>query len=211
MAFDSNRRALRTSLPLILGGFGLLVLAAALFAIPSADLLQPLSERLRLRLVASVTGALGSGLMLVGAAQIARAKIAGCYSLSLLAFFGLWLGEFTLRIWTLAGPGERFDLLLLRLILAACAMVALSTGMRWIWGDTPRGLLATWRRTRGLFLLQLAVMPALALYGTGAGPATPNAALWLAFAVPYLHLFVSLRRSVRGVSSRESVADFLTS
>ena len=93
MGFDSNRRALRASLPLLLGGFLLLAVAAALVAVPSADALRPLVERLHLDLAATVVGALGSGLMLVGAAQIARAKIAGCYSLWLLAFFALWLGE----------------------------------------------------------------------------------------------------------------------
>lgn len=213
MGFDSNHRALRASLPLLLIGFVLLASATALYAVPAADALRPLVERLRLELFATIAGALGSGLMLVGAAQIARAKIAGRYSLSLLAFFTLWLGEFTLRAWSLTSPAEHFDLLVLRLALAAGAMIALSSGMLWIWDhNAPAEQRATWRRTRGLFVLQLLALPALALYGSSPGPGAPSApaaALWLAFSLPYLHLFLSLRRSVRGVSSRESVADFL--
>ena len=60
--------------------------------------------------------------------------------------------------------------------------------------------------------------PALALTGVAPSPTGPapelntlSAALWLAFAVPYAHLLVSLRRAVRGVARRESVAEFLTS
>lgn len=222
MGFDSNRRALRASLPLLLGGFALLAIATALVAVPAADLLRPLVERLQFETLSAVLGALGSGLMLVGAAQLARAKIAGRYSLALLAFFALWLGEFLVRAWMMASVEARFDLLLLRLLLAACSMVALSTGMTWIWDrNAPRNLLVSWRRTRGLFLFQLVVAPALALSGVvtagGAGGDgthelnTMGAALWLAFIIPYAHLLASLRRSVIGVSQRESVAEFLTS
>ena len=101
----------------------------------------------------------------------------------------------------------------------ALAMVALSTGMLWVWDrDPPREQLVTWRRTRLLFLLQVVVGPALALMslasgGEAAAPTlnTMSAALWLAFATPYVHLLISLRSSVRWVARRESVAEFLTS
>lgn len=214
MVHDSNRRALRNSLPLLLGGFLLLALAAALISVPAADVLRPLTARLHLATIATVCGALGSGLMLVGAAQLAQARIAGRYSFSLLAFFALWLGEFVTRAWMLATPGEHYDLLLLRLILAGSAMIALASGMIWIWDrNEPPARLATWRRTRGLFLLQLVITPLLALLdgGPGSGAANWTAVLWLLFAVPYAHLFVSLRRSVAWVSRRESVAELLTS
>jgi hypothetical protein len=196
MAYSTAQRALRSALPPLFGGLALLAVSVVLFTTwPGVP--------------ASVIGALGSGLLLIGAWQLARARVEGAASFALVAFFWLWLGELVLRLWTFAGAGDPVRLLVLRAVLAAAALVGLSTGLLGIWRDGD-----TWDRTRALFVFQLACIGAAFLVGLpGAGGDNPTvqAVSWVIFVGPYAHLLFSLRRTARWVAARESVAEILTS
>jgi hypothetical protein len=195
MAHETSQRALRAALPPLFAGFFLLAVSVGLWAWPSQPALVARA--------APILGAVGSGLMLVAALTLARIRLAGRPVPPFTVFFALWLGELALRLWTLASDADPFGLLAARLPLAAMA-----AGMLRVW---PAG--RTWSVTRALFLLQLLGLAGIALLGApegGAGP-TLRAVAWIGFVLPYAHLVVSLRRTVRWVAAKESVAEILAS
>ena len=200
MAHETSQRALRAALPPLFAGLLCLALSLGLWALPAlpglASALPP------------VIGAVGSGLVLVAALTLARTRLAGRPVPPFTVFFAFWLGELTLRLWSVTTAADPFPLLAARLPLAALAMVALATGMRRVW---PKG--RSWSVTRALFVLQLLGLAGIALLGApeGDASATLRAAAWLGFVAPYAHLLVSLRRTVRWLAARESVAEILVS
>ena len=200
MVHETSQSALRAALPPMLAGFLCLAASVGAWALP------PAAGR-----VSAVLGALGSGSVLVAALALVRIRVAGRPVPWLTVFFALWLGELALRLWTMASPtswSDPYTVLAARLLLAALAMAALATGMRRVW---PAG--RTWSRTRALFGLQLLGLAGIALLGEPGRAAAPSflAAAWLGFVAPYAHLFVSMRRTVRWVSARESVSEILAS
>lgn len=237
MIADTNRRALRAALPWLFVGFLLLTASIGLWLIDqvSDDLWL---ASLPIRRAHVVCGFLGSAAFLVGMIQLARALIRARPSLALLAAVALWLGEFGLRVHSVVsvpvdaagGPVESAaprGELGARLLLAAGAMVALCSGMIWIWGSgSPRAPRAIWRGARRLFLAQLCAYSSLyvaaffhdrglfevfedvrARVPLGLGwPLT-----WLVFALPFAALFLALKQTVAHAARRQSVAEILTS
>jgi hypothetical protein len=204
MAHETSQRALRAALPPLFAGFFFLALSVGLWAWPS----QPELVSRAAPILGGVLGAVGSGLVLVAALTLARIRLAGRPVPPFSIFFALWLGELALRLWTLASDSDPFGLLAARLPLAALALTAMAAGMLRVW---PRG--RTWSLTRGLFLLQLVGLLWIALLGAPGGDASPTlrSLAWIGFVLPYAHLIVSLRRTVRWVTAKESVAEILAS
>jgi hypothetical protein len=203
MAYESSRRALRGAILPILGGFLLMIVSVALWA-ASTDVRA-------IEVAAQIVGALGSGVLLMGALHLARASIDGRPSAWLLAFFVFWLAELALRLWTMAGVEDPVRLRAVRILIGAAAMVSFASGVRRIW---PEG--RTWSVTRWLFALQLTAVAGLTLTGVPApgeslAAQSFKAAAWLAFALPYAHLILSIRRTVRWLSGGDTVAEILTS
>jgi len=194
MAQETSQRELRAALPALFAGFLCLAVSVGLGALPWAP-----------DLASAVIGAVGSGLLLVAALTLARTRLVGRPVAPFTIFFALWLGELTLRLWTLATGTDPFPLIAARLPLAALAMVALASGMLRVW---PEG--RTWSATRALFVAQLLGLAGIALLGLP-GEVSPalRAAAWLGFVSPYAHVLASLRRTVRWLARRESVAEIL--
>jgi hypothetical protein len=209
---DTRRRALRSALPALLVGFMVWMASVGIHALAGIDFARSLAERLALERVAAVVGALASGIVLVGAAQLARARLTNRPIPSALAFFALWLAELVLRLWMLATGEESFDVLALRVLLANLAMVSLSRAMLVIHptaGRAPRSWLLT-QRGFGLQLC-LGVLLAIALRTGLLAPSAPlSAALWLLLIAPYVHAYLSLQRTARELAATETVAEFLT-
>jgi hypothetical protein len=177
---------------------------------------------LRIELVAAALGALAAGLVLLGSAQLATARVSNRRVPSALSFFALWTAELVLRLWSLAsglgdGLGSGFGVLALRILLAGLAMLCFARAMRVITAEGGRRApLATWVTTGRWFAAQLALGAALWL-ALGAGVLAPSvrasgsfgALLWLVLAAPYAHAYLSLQRTVRHVAATETLAEIL--
>jgi hypothetical protein len=237
MIADTNRRALRAALPWLFVGFLLLTFSIALWLLDQVPEDHWLAA-LPIGRANVVCGLLGSAAFLVGMIQLARALIRSRPSLALLAAVALWAVELVLRIHSAVSspvdaagaPIESTEPrgeLGARLLLAAGAMIALCSGMIWIWGSgSPRAPRAIWRGARRLFLAQLCAYSSLyvaalvhdrGLYEVfedvrarvplGLGwPLT-----WLVFALPFAALFLALKQTVAHAARRQSVAEILTS
>src|SRR5688572_29415780 len=209
--YDTSRRALRSALPALLLGFLIWVASVGLHALAGLDLTQALSERLALARVAAIVGAIAAGLVLAGAAQLARARDANRWIPAALAFFLLWLAEVVLRLTSLS-TGDSFELLAVRILLANLAMLCLASAMRRILGGGSRAS-ASWSFSARAFALQLIAGVLLwfflraDLIGVSGSLA---AALWLCLTVPYAHAYLSLQRTARALAASETVAEILT-
>lgn len=217
MIHDSNLQALRSGLPWIFLGFIGLALSLGLW------LISPGSEQGAFLTTSNTLGAAGSGLFLLGLLQLARGRVARCFSGALLFAFAAWVAEFSLRMTELVS--EDFDGAGLRWLSAALACTALGRGVIWLWDrNVPDSQRETWRRTSQLFAIQICAalslciasathdMSTLAVYRrvTDAIPFGIGVGLvWLIFAGPYVHLYVSVRRTARCVNSRTSVTEML--
>jgi len=224
MGYDSNRMALRGALPGLVAGFAFLGISVGVPALLSAPSLAGLAQTLRVEGFCRAAGVIGSTALLVAAVQLARARIGGRYGYAMIAFLALWAGELAFRLASFLELADTSRLAALRLLIAAAAMVALSTGMLWIWDRSgPRAHRRSWTLTRRLFLAQLAALilavasgriwarePGRGLEVIIADHVLLFAVAWLVFAVPYAHLFLSLRRSIRLVSRPRTVSDILT-
>jgi succinate dehydrogenase hydrophobic anchor subunit len=203
VTYESSRRALRGATLPLLGGFLLMIVSIGLWvASTGIEAVGTLSN---------VLGALGSGVLLMGALRLARVSIAGRPSFWLIGFFLFWLGELVLRLWALAGVEDPLRLRAIRILIGAAAMICLSSGVRKIWTDG-----VTWSATRWLFALQITAVAGLTVSGVPKPSdsllgQTIQAAIWLAFAVPYAHVILSIRRTVRWLSGSDTVAEILTS
>ena len=220
MSTATNRRALRAGIPWLTAGFVVLLASVGLRVLEAVPGLGWAASPTAAG-AARAAGALGSGLVLVGAALLARARVFGHHVGALLAFFGLWLGELVLRLWTLASGADPAGVVAARVVLAGAAMAALATGMLGVWerAEPPRRVRDSWLVTRRLFGVQLAACAAVplavwlageSLEGQVGRPGLVAIAAWLAFAAPYAHLILSLQRSTRWVLRPESVAEILT-
>lgn len=238
MIADTNRRALRAALPWLFVGFLLLAFSIGLWLVDLAPADHWIAG-LGLGRANAACGFLGSACFLVGMLHLSRALIGSRPSLALLAALVLWMAEFALRVYSststpvdaAAGAsgavvGPRVELGA-RLILAAAAMIALCSGMIWIWGgSSPRAPRAIWRSTRWLFTAQLLAYLSLyfaALVHTrgvhdvfdevraGVPLGLGWSLVWVVFAGPFAALFVALKQTVTHSARRQSVADILTS
>jgi hypothetical protein len=226
MGYESTRRALRAALPPFLFGFLVWILSVGLHlaagwvgGCPAGP--GPVGG-LRIELVAAALGALAAGLVLLGSAQLATARVSNRRVPSALSFFALWTAELVLRLWSLAsglgdGLGSGFGVLALRILLAGLAMLCFARAMRVITAEGGRRApLATWVTTGRWFAAQLALGAALWL-ALGAGVLAPSvrasgsfgALLWLVLAAPYAHAYLSLQRTVRHVAATETMAEIL--
>jgi hypothetical protein len=237
MIADTNRRALRAALPWLFVGFLLLTFSIALWLVDQAPAEHWLAA-LPIGRANVVCGFLGSAAFLVGMVQLARALIRSRPSLALLAAVLLWAIEFALRIHSAVttsvdAAGAPVDApepsgeLGARLVLAAGAMIALCSGMIWIWGSgSPRAPRAIWRSARRLFIAQLCAYSSLyvaaSVHARGfyevfedvrsrvpLGLGWPL--VWLVFALPFAALFLALKQTVAHAARRQSVAEILTS
>ena len=209
--YDTSRRALRSALPALLLGFLIWVASVGLHALAGLDLTQALSERLALARVAAIVGAIAAGLVLAGAAQLARARDANRWIPAALAFFLLWLAEVVLRLMALSTGGS-FELLLVRILLANLAMLCLASAMRRILGGGSRAS-ASWSFSARAFALQLIAGMLLWFFLRAdliEASATLAAALWLFLVAPYAHAYLSLQRTARALAAAETVAEILT-
>ena len=209
--YDTSRRALRSALPALLLGFLIWVASVGLHALAGLDLTQALSERLALARVAAIVGAIAAGLVLAGAAQLARARDANRWIPAALAFFLLWLAEVVLRLTSLS-TGDSFELLLVRILLANLALLCLASAMRRILGGGSRASLS-WSFTARAFALQLIAGMLLWFFLRAdllEASATLAAALWLFLVAPYAHAYLSLQRTARALAASETVAEILT-
>ena len=211
--FDTSRRALRSALPALLLGFLVWVASVGLHALAGLDLAQALSERLALARVAAIVGAIAAGLVLAGAAQLARARDANRWIPAALAFFLLWLAEVVLRLTSLSiGGPTTFELLPVRILLANLAMLCLASAMRRILGGGSRAS-ASWSFSARAFALQLIAGVLLWFFLRAdliEASATLAAALWLFLVAPYAHAYLSLQRTARALAASETVAEILT-
>jgi hypothetical protein len=218
MALDTHRKALRGGLPWIVVALCLLAASAAL-----AAGLQPFLASEWVATTGTALGALGSGAMLLGLLQLARARSGGRSSAALLAAFPLWLVEFATRLGSLAlsdSPGSTS--LAVRLLAASLAMLCLSRGMLWLFArQNARAQIPPWRLSQALFggfALLLAAALGLARLRAPDGGLWPwieslpagTVLAWLAFVAPWLALVHAVRRSVRHVARRQTVAEVLT-
>jgi hypothetical protein len=224
MGYDSNRKALRGALPGLVSGFALLGISVGVPALLSAPFLAGLARTLRVEAICRGMGVIGAALLLVAAVKLSRARISGRYGYALLLFLALWAAELAFRLASFLELADTSRLAAARLVIAAAAMVALSTGMLWIWDrSSPRWHSRSWILTRRLFMVQLAALvlavasgriwarePGRGLEAILADHMLFLAAAWLIFAAPYAHLFLSLRRSIRLLSRPRTVADILT-
>ena len=218
MALETHRRALRSGLPRIVAA---LVLLGLSIAVPALS--DPLGVSLPVWAARAVwaTGAFGSGAMLMGLLELARARVAGRASLQLSAAFLLWCAELALRLWRASlepadGEVEGF----LELLCANAAMLSLCGGMAWLLrARLAQREAATWRLPRILFGLLLLMVAVLAVWVRFADlelapePATLAAkavALWLLFLAPWAALVRALRATVRFASRAQSTAEILT-
>ncbi len=233
MTADTNRRALRAALPWLFVGFLLLTFQVALWLIDRAS-----PGRFLVGRASVVCGFLGSAAFLVGILQLARALIRARPSLALFAAVLLWLGELALRVYSSASgavdaagaPAERAAPraeLGARLVLVASAMIALCSGMIWIFGSgSPSAPRSIWRGTRRLFVAQLCAYSSLCVAAlvhdrglyevfedirarVPLGLGWPL--VWLVFALPFAALFLALKQTVAHAARRQSVAEILTS
>jgi len=218
MALETHRRAIRNGLPRVVAALVLLGLSLAVQA-----LAEPLGLPLPLWPARAVwaAGALGSGAMLMGLLEFARARVGGRASAQLAAAFLLWSAELALRLYRASlepGTGEVFGLI--ELLCANAAMASLCGGMPWLLRAqrAPREA-ATWLLPRLLFVLFLLCAGALAAWvrldgidlahelDTLSGSA---ATLWVLFLAPWAALVRSLRAAVRVASRTQSTAEILT-
>lgn len=233
MIADTNRRALRAALPWLFVGFLLLTASVGLWVLDHAQL-----GALAIGRANVVCGLLGSAAFLVGMIQLARAMIRARPSLALIAAVALWAVELALRfhsaVWpsvdAAAAPPERVEPraeLGAELVLAAAAMIALCSGMLWIFGSgSPRAPRPIWRGTRQLFMAQMCAYSSLALaawwHGRGLYEVFEDVRariplglgwplVWLVFAFPFAALFLALKQTVAHAARRQSVAEILTS
>ncbi len=215
MIHDSNLLALRSGLPWIF--LGLLSLATSM----GLWLVAPEGARGILVTTSDATGAVGSGMFLMGLLLLARGRIARRLSPFLVFAFAAWVSEFVLRMSRLVG-GE-FDSAALRWLCAAFACAALSRGMIWIWDrNIPEGQVETWTRTGQVFAVQVCAglslliassandLTTLAVYRRIIDAVPLSSALvWLLIVAPYAHLLVSIRRTAKCVDSRVKVTEVL--
>ncbi|MCY3001908.1 MAG: hypothetical protein NTV21_08890 [Planctomycetota bacterium] len=218
MALETHRRAMRSGLPRLVAA---LVLLGLSLAVPA--LAEPLGIPLPLWAARGVwaTGALGSGAMLMGLLELARARVGGQGSAQLAAAFLLWCAELALRLYRASlEPGEGETVGLVELLCANAAMASLCGGMAWLLRAqrAPREA-AIWLLPRVLFVLFLACAAALAAWvrlgdvdlalelDALAGSA---ATLWVLFLAPWAALVRALRAAVRVASRTQSTAEILT-
>ena len=219
MIHDSNRKALRRGLPWIFVGYLVLGGSIGLWTI------EPVRTDGVIATSARVSGALGSGLFLIGLVHFARARIALRLSPWFVLAFVLWLAKFSLRMFGFSAGSDGAPAI--RLLLAAGAALCLTFGMLWVWdGREPEGQRETWIRTRALFLVQLAAIGSLfvtarihelrpheayraTLEMIPLGLGAPLC--WLLFIGPYAHLALSLRRTIQDAGRRHKTTELLTS
>jgi hypothetical protein len=218
MALETHRRALRSGLPRIVAALVLLGLSIA-----APALAGPLGLALPLWAARAVwaAGALGSGAMLLGLLELARARVGGKASAQLGAAFLLWCVELALRLYRASlEPGDGEVLGLIELLSANAAMVCLCGGVAWLLrAQRAQREAATWLLPRvlfGVFLLSAAALAAWVRLGEVdlareldmlSGSAT---ALWILFLAPWAALVRALRAAVRVVSRAQSTAEILT-
>ncbi|MCC7014178.1 MAG: hypothetical protein IT454_16590 [Planctomycetes bacterium] len=223
MALETHRRALRTGLPWLVVALILLapsiVLPACVEPFVSESRLAPLLAR-----ATQVLGTCGSAVMLFALLQFARARIEGHTSLHLLAAFGAWILELALRLYSLSSEPSASDVVLvLRVTAVALAMCALSGGMLALLRRSQGfAELGPWHLSRALFATFLVGLTAafgaarwssdeLDLWAWIASWPAGSSLAWIAFAAPWVALVHAVRRSVRWVARRQSVAEILTS
>ncbi len=237
MIADTNRRALRAALPWLFVGFLLLTFSIALWLVDQAPS-EHWVAALPLGGANAACGMLGSAAFLVGMLLLARALIRSRPSLALITALVLWIGEFALRVVSsvsssvdAAGISVEREVpraeLGARLVLAAGAMIALCSGMIWIWGSgSPRAPRPIWRGARRLFIAQLCAYSSLyvaaLVHGRGLYEVFEDVRsrvplglgwplVWLVFALPFAALFLALKQTVAHAARRQSVAEILTS
>lgn len=214
MVDPTNRLALRRGLPWTFFGFVLLVLSVGAWV--ATQLARPEGEELgrTAALASQAVGLVGAGLFALGLAAYVRARRHGPGGRWLDLALVLWLAEVGLRVTDLVAPERLAGFApALRLVLVAAAIAALSSWMRALWrDDAARRVYRTWGATRALFLLQLAGLVVLATIPGASGWLPERATLpaaWIAFALPWVAMYVALRRTMRELSRQTTVADVL--
>lgn len=236
MIADTNRRALRSSLPWLFVGYLLLAFSIGLWLLEYAS---PANLLVELDRGAAICGIAGSACIGIGIGHLARAMVSAQPSPALWLALALWIGELVLRVRAFGAPavaaaeGSGAALPLppvdplagVRLLLASATMIALATGMIWIFGSRmPRAPRDIWRNARRAFAAQ--VCGYLSLYVAAwwharsardvfeevvASVPLGWAIAWILFAGPYAVLFLALKATVRHANRRQSVADILSS
>lgn len=239
MIADTNRRALRSALPWLFVGYLLLAFSIGFWLL---EYVTPASFVADVDRGAAVCGIAGSACIGVGLVQLARALVSAQPSPALLLAFVFWTIELALRIRAFgttaqsapSGAGADGAALALppvdplagvRLLLACATMIALATGMIWIFGSRmPRAPRDIWRNTRRAFAAQICGY--LSLYvaawwharsarvvfeEVAASIPLGWAIAWVLFAGPYALLFLALKATVRHANRRQSAAEILSS
>lgn len=220
MLSDSNRRALRASLPWLSAGLALLVAAIGIPALTSIEPIASWTGSPTLQGYARPVAALGAILFEFGLALLARGRIAGRLSLWAITAVILWAGELGLQLLDLSG---RPSLGAARLFFAAGAAFSLSAAVPWMLDRTQsRGRLEVWSLTRRLFALQLALcalVPVVAVLQGRPWTADPRSVLaemtlvlalaWVVFAGPWIAMWIALRRTSRWSDRPQTLEDVL--
>lgn len=220
---DSFRRVLRGALPWQAAGFAVVLLAVAVPALLSFDVLAGWVQGLALPSIATWVGLLGAGVFVYATWLESRAQQAGRTSSWLGVAALLWSAEWLLRAvgafgW-LASPG----LDTARALLAGSGGLTLAMGMLALVPPANfRAVRVQWRKTRVLFALQLGVFLLLPLLGLaldrplsdwiGAREQLSGWArsiLWIAFAAPHVQLWLALRGTREAFTRRDSISDIL--
>lgn len=220
---DSFRRVLRTALPWQANGFAVLLLAVALPALLSFDVLARWVEGFGLPTIASWLGVLGASVFVGATWTISRAQQAGHTSSWLGVAALLWSVELGLRVASAFGWFDSSGSDTARAVLAGAGGLTLSMGMLALVPPSNfRSVRVQWRTSRALFAGQLGVFVLLPLVGwmldrpladwVGAREQLSGwirSLLWIAFAAPHLYLFLALRGTRESFTRRESISDIL--
>lgn len=213
MVDPQNRMALRRGLPWVF--FGFLALVVSLMAWILEEEIATRFELTTLQVASNILGLFGETLFALGLSAFVRQRRRGPGGRWLDVALVLWLAELGLRAAVLIAPERLMQLSVgVRIGLVAGSLCALASWMRRVWNeDGTRSVVTFWSATRAVFLMQIAGLIVLATV-PGARELLPerfaNALIWLLFLVPWIVLYVALRRTMRALSRQLTVSDVLT-